>query len=255
MGLFLLRCAVRKMWKSHSLYAAILRTDLFFRFIRPIHPMRVWRSVQVRSRGMLQRPNDVSEARPKGARERILQSAYRLFSSRGTSQVGIDTILADSGCAKASLYKHFRSKEELVLAFLEMREDVWTHDWLEAEVRKRTAEPAERLLAIFDVFDEWFRKRDYEGCGFINILLECEMNSPIHRAAARHLANIRSIVSGFAQDAGLERPQQFSEMWHILMKGSIISAYEGNREAAGAARTAAEAALAAWPRKAQPAVA
>ncbi|AJE48677.1 TetR/AcrR family transcriptional regulator [Celeribacter indicus] len=197
----------------------------------------------------------MSEGRSRGARDRILRSAYRLFSSRGTNQVGIDTILADSGCAKASLYKHFGSKDELVLAFLEMREDIWTRDWLEAEVRKRSADPVERLLAVFDLFDEWFHKRDYEGCAFINVLLECEMNSPIHRAAARHLGNIRSIISGFAQDAGLERPQQFSEMWHILMKGAIISAYEGNREAARSARIAAEAAILAWPRKTQSAVA
>ncbi|TWI90642.1 TetR family transcriptional regulator, partial [Gemmobacter caeni] len=120
-------------------------------------------------------------------RERILRTAYRLFSSRGVTQVGIDLILAESGSAKASLYKHFKSKEELVLAFLEMREDLWTRNWLETEVRNQSADPRERLLAIFDVFDKWFRRRDYEGCAFVNILLESEVNSPVHRAAARHL--------------------------------------------------------------------
>lgn len=181
-------------------------------------------------------------------RDRILCTAYRLFSSRGVTQVGIDLILAESGSAKASLYKHFKSKEELVLAFLEMREDLWTRNWLETEVRKRTADPQERLLAIFDVFDGWFRRRDYEGCAFVNVLLESEVNSPVHRAAARHLLNIRNFVHGLAQDAGLDDPQGFAETWHFLMKGSIVSAYEGDRNAARRARTAGEALLASWPR-------
>lgn len=181
-------------------------------------------------------------------RERILRTAYRLFSSRGVTQVGIDLILAESGSAKASLYKHFKSKEELVLAFLEMREDLWTRNWLETEVRNQSADPRERLLAIFDVFDKWFRRRDYEGCAFVNILLESEVNSPIHRAAARHLLNVRNFVRGLAQDAGLADPQAFAETWHFLMKGAIVSAYEGNRNAACRARTAGEALLRTWDR-------
>ncbi len=183
-------------------------------------------------------------------RDRILRTAYRLFSSRGVTQVGIDLILAESGSAKASLYKHFKSKEELVLAFLEMREDLWTRNWLETEVRKRSADPQERLLSIFDVFDAWFRRRDYEGCAFVNVLLESEVNSPVHRAAARHLLNIRNFVGGLAQDAGLDDPQAFAETWHFLMKGSIVSAYEGDRNAARRARRAGEALLATWVRAA-----
>ncbi|PTX42780.1 hypothetical protein, partial [Gemmobacter caeni] len=93
-----------------------------------------------------------------------------------------------------------------------------------------------------------FRRRDYEGCAFVNILLESEVNSPVHRAAARHLLNIRNFVRGLAQDAGLADPQAFAETWHFLMKGAIVSAYEGDRNAACRARTAGEALLRSWDR-------
>lgn len=188
------------------------------------------------------------DAKTSKVRDRIMHTAYRLFSSRGISQVGIDTILAESGAAKASLYKHFKSKEDLVLAFLEMREDLWTRGWLETEVRSATSDPDNRLLAIFDVFDTWFRRRDFEGCAFVNVLLESEVNSPVHRAAARHLATIRHFLRVLAQDAGLERPEEFAEVWHFLMKGSIVSAYEGERLSAVKARGAGESILNSWPR-------
>src|SRR5258706_8349960 len=92
-------------------------------------------------------------------RERLLDAAYELFATKGIGQVGIDTILAKSGCAKASLYSNFDSKVDLAIAFLDRREAVWTRGWLEAEVKRRASTPDKRLLAIFDVFDGWFRKR------------------------------------------------------------------------------------------------
>src|SRR6185437_1217897 len=106
------------------------------------------------------------------ARERILESAYDLFSTKGVRAVGIEEVIERAAVAKATLYRHFPSKDELVLAFLRKREVVWTHGWVEAEARKRGATPEEQLLAIFDLFDEWFHRTDFEGCSFINVLLE-----------------------------------------------------------------------------------
>src|SRR3954452_2395560 len=113
-----------------------------------------------------------TQLRGDGARERILSAAYDLFSRRGVRAVGIDAIIAQSGVARMTLYRHFASKEQLVLAYLERREELWTRRWLQAEVEQRASDPAERLLAIFDVFDAWFRREDFEGCAFINIMLE-----------------------------------------------------------------------------------
>lgn len=182
-------------------------------------------------------------------RERLLDAAYNLFATNGVSQVGIDTILAKSGCAKASLYSNFQSKVDLAVAFLERREAVWTRAWLEAEIKRRASDPERRLLAIFDVFDGWFRKRDFEGCSFINVLLESKADSPVHRAAAVHLSKIRAIVRALAADADLREPDKFAQAWHMLMKGSIVSACEGNRNAAREAKRAARLVLDGWPRK------
>jgi AcrR family transcriptional regulator len=167
------------------------------------------------------------------ARQRILLSAYDLFARRGVRAVGIDEVIERAGVAKATLYRHFPSKQALVLAFLELREALWTHEFVEAEARRRGSTPEEQLLAIFDVFDGWFRADNFEGCSFINILLEtADREEPIGRACAVYLQNIRSILRTLAEEAGLRDPEAFAHSWHILMKGSIVAAGEGDREAA-----------------------
>jgi AcrR family transcriptional regulator len=168
-----------------------------------------------------------------GARQRILDTAYDLFSQHGVRSVGVDRIVAESGVAKMSLYRHFPSKDELVLSFLQEREERWTRDWLGAEVERRAASPAERMLAIFDVFGEWFQLAEFEGCSFINVLLEFDDRaSAVRQASAGHLRNIRSFVSGLAADAGAPDPDAIAHKWHILMKGSIVAAGEGDLLAA-----------------------
>ncbi len=196
--------------------------------------------------------NDPSRHTPErsktDARQKILGAAYNLFATQGVAQVGVDRVIAKSGCAKASLYNQFGSKEGLAMAFLDRREEIWTRNWLQNEVMCRADAPADRLLAIFDIFDEWFRRTDFEGCSFINVLLETEHNSPVNRHAAAHLVKIRDILHGFAEEAGLADVERFTQVWHMLMKGSIVSAGEGNRSAALDARVAGEILLAGWPR-------
>ena len=184
------------------------------------------------------------------ARERLLDAAYDLFSRRGVGQVGVEAIVDQSGCAKSSLYNNFESKQALAIAFLEQREQKWTHGWLEAEVMRRADTPEERLLAIFDVFDEWFRTPGFEGCSFINVLLESDRGDAVREACATHLANIRKIIHRLAVQAGLKEPTRFAHAWHMMMKGSIVTAGEGHAPAAKIAQRAARMVLESWPRKA-----
>ena len=193
--------------------------------------------------------NRHQEVRP---RERLINAAYDLFSKDGVSQVGIDTILDRSGCAKASLYSNFKTKVGLAIAFLERREAVWTRGWLASEIKRRAKTPEGQLLAIFDVFDGWFHKRSFEGCSFINTLLESKGDSPVRKAAAIHLAKIRAIVRSLAKEANLREPEKFAQAWHMLMKGSIIAAGEGNRNAARDATCAARLVLVGWERNSKP---
>ena len=177
------------------------------------------------------------------ARGRILEAAYHLFSRRGIRAVSVEDLLEEAGVSRATFYRQFRTKDDLVLAFLQRREQRWTSDFVEAEARRRGSAPRERLLAIFDVFDEWFHKDDFEGCSFINVLLETsDLEHPVRKASADHLEYIRSVVRGLAEEAGMSEPdaETFAHSWHILMKGSIIAAGEGDTGAAKRARSMGE---------------
>ena len=118
--------------------------------------------------------------------------------------MGVDRIIAESGAAKMTLYRNFASKDELILAFLQRREERWTRAWLQAEAEARADTPAGRLLAIFDVFGEWFAREDFEGCSFINVMLEiADPEHPVHQASVKHLAAIRAYVADLAEQAGV----------------------------------------------------
>jgi AcrR family transcriptional regulator len=182
------------------------------------------------------KPNPMAEPT---VTERILETAHELFSRRGIRDVGIDEIIERAGVAKATLYRHFASKDHLVIAFLERREQRWTVEFVEAEARRRGATPEEQLLAIFYAFDEWFRREDFEGCSFINTLLEMGPTHPAGQASIHHLENIRSLVRHFAEGAGLPEAESFAESFQILMQGAIVSAARGDLDAADRARAMA----------------
>src|SRR4051794_37233380 len=170
-------------------------------------------------------------------RERVLETAYRLFSKHGTRVVGVDRIIAESGVAKMTLYRNFASKDDLILAFLELREERWTRRWLQESVARRASTPAQGLLEIFDVFGEWFARDDFEGCSFINVMLELDdPGSPVRRESVRQLSEIRGFIGALAREAGVHEADAFARQWHILMKGCIVAAAEGDRQAGTRAR-------------------
>jgi AcrR family transcriptional regulator len=181
-----------------------------------------------------------SDAPSGDARERIVSTAYDLFSRHGVRAIGIDRIIAEAGIAKMTLYRHFQSKDDLVVAVLERREEVWLRGWLEGELEKRAGAPKDRLMLIFDLFDEWFRREDYEACLFTNSLLESkDGTSPIGAAAIKGLTSVRLFLRQLAEEAGVHDPEGFAEKWQLLMLGSIIAAAAGVPDAAQRARDVA----------------
>jgi AcrR family transcriptional regulator len=185
-------------------------------------------------------PVDGSAAALADARERTLLTAYELFRSHGLAAIGVDRIVAEAGVAKTTLYRHFRSKEELVLAVLNRHEQVWTRGWLERVSMDggRTAEA--KILAIFDAFDEWFRQDAYRGCLFTNVSIEMRANSgPLGAASAARLRDIREFIASLAEEAGVADPVELATRIQILLLGAIIQALNGN---AGAAKSAREVA-------------
>jgi AcrR family transcriptional regulator len=173
-------------------------------------------------------------------RQRILDAAYDLFSRRGIRDVGIDELIEAAGIAKATLYRHFTSKDDLVEGFLQERERRWTFGFVAAGAREAADTPEGQLLAIFDVFDRWFHDADFDACAFINTLVEMRPGHRLGRASITHLRHIRDFVEGLATEAHLDDPKGFAHSWHILMKGSIIAATEGDALAAQRARLMAE---------------
>lgn len=175
--------------------------------------------------------------RSRSGRDRVLDAAYGLFSRSGVRAIGVDTITAEADVAKMTLYRNFATKNDLAIAFLALREERWTKGWVQAEVLRRAETPAERLLTIFEIFSEWFAREDFEGCAFITSLLEFEDRAdPVRAACVAHLATIRAFVCELATAAGVEDPEWFAGQWHILMKGSIVAAHEGDETAARKAR-------------------
>jgi AcrR family transcriptional regulator len=167
------------------------------------------------------------------ARERVLETAYELFCHHGLQAVGVDRITTEAGVAKMSLYANFGSKEELVVAVLKRREELWTSEWLEHEVNRRGQTGEARLLAIFDVFDEWFRRDDYESCLFMNTLFEAHGRaSRLGAESVTRLENVRSLVRGLAEEAGVRDADGFSRQYQMLMTGSITAAAAGDLKAA-----------------------
>jgi len=181
------------------------------------------------------RPDVTMRAAP--ARERILTAAYELFRGRGIRAVGTDEVIERAGVARATLYRHFATKNDLVLAVLQRREELWTHGLIEEQSRQRGNTPEEQLLAIFDVLHDWFQLRDgYEGCSFINVLLELGADHPAGRASIGHIDHVRDIVRHRAAAVGLADVEGFASSCHILMKGAIILAAVGDLDAALRAR-------------------
>ncbi len=94
--------------------------------------------------------------------------------------------------AKATFYRHYRSKNVVVLAFLSQRDELWTVNQIVAGARSRGTTPTQQLLAILDVFGDWFLREDFEACSFINVILEMGPSHPLGRSGIDYLARIRT---------------------------------------------------------------
>ena len=176
-------------------------------------------------------------AKTRTGHERILAAAYELFSHSGVRAVGVDAITELAGVAKMTLYRNFKGKNELAMAFLERCEERWLTEWVRAETQARATSPAQRLLVVFDIFTEWFAGDEFDGSPFITSLLEFEdRDDPVRQACVRHLANVREYFCELATAAGVAEPERFAAQWHIIVHGSIVAAHEGDLDAAMKAR-------------------
>jgi len=161
---------------------------------------------------------------PHTPRDRILEVASKLFYQNGIRAVGIDTIIAQSDVAKMTFYKHFKSKELLVLEFLKRRDELW-RAWFESTVYRLAPKTEDRPLAIFDALEERFSRKDFRGCAFINTMVEMADGDHIaHQAAAEHKLKVRKIIRSLLSEAGVKKPEELAKAFLLLIDGAIVTA-------------------------------
>jgi len=180
------------------------------------------------------------KASPSRRRARLLETAWRLFYRDGYRTVGIDTLLAEANVAKMTLYNHFSSKDELIVAVIKKRsEEILTE--LAATVEATGKSPKLRLLAVFDFLEVLFGSRDFSGCAFIRAISEYpDTNHPIHRAAWAHKCAVRKMLVRLAEEAGAKNPAALADNLRLLIDGALVAAHAtGEITPAKTARSAA----------------
>jgi AcrR family transcriptional regulator len=201
--------------------------------------------IMPRNARLSQGPPSPRAAFGDGPRERLLRAANELFYTRGIRNVGIDEVIVAAGVAKASLYTHFRSKDELVAEYVRRRDASW-RSWFRESVSARASTPLERLLAVFDVLAEWLASPGFRGCAFQNASIElADSAHPARAAAAANKRAVRSYLDELAREAGFADPRALADQLALVAEGAIVTALMlGRAETTPVARSARAAASA-----------
>jgi AcrR family transcriptional regulator len=178
----------------------------------------------------------------KSGRDRLLDTAIDLFYRHGFNAVGLDQVIDAVGVTKTTFYKHFESKDELMVEAVRRRDQWEKQAWARA-VRQRVGDdPRAQLLALFDVLHEWFTAPDFGGCIFINTAAEFpNPHDPVHQAAAAYKRGNREAWCESAKAAGASDAETFTDQYTVLVEGTLIlRQVHGRNDAALVARQLAE---------------
>lgn len=173
--------------------------------------------------------------------EKILLAASELFYSQGVRATGVDAIAKAANTTKMSLYKYFPSKDDLVIAFLRKRDEDFRM-WFVGQVDEKADSPKEKLLAIFDVLNEWMAIPEFRGCAFINAAAEFPLEgNPVHQVSAEFYDKFRCYIADLARQCGSQYPESLALQLSLLIEGAIVS--EQMKRHSGAAGQARQAAI------------
>jgi AcrR family transcriptional regulator len=181
------------------------------------------------------------------ARDRLLRTAEELFYAQGTRATGVDQILEVSGVGRASFYRHFPSKDDLVVAVLQRR-----REWFRTGIKPRVAALGGHPLDVFDVLAQRLEETGYRGCAFLNTMVEIpDPANPAHREAVEHKEEVRAYFAELLAAHGY-RDDEHEVSRRLLMLydgGSVTGLRERSPRAAADARAVAEVLLANAPRE------
>jgi len=179
------------------------------------------------------------------AREKILATAFRLFYAHGLRAAGIDTIIAESGVAKATFYKYFPAKDDLILAYLEHVDGVWSGQ-LHTAAEAAGPDPARQLVGLFDALTTACRRDGYRGCAFINAAAESPSGTRVHERTVAHKQSILAWITELAEEAGARNPEVLARSLTLILDGGLASGVlDADPAAAAAAKATAEQLVAA----------
>jgi AcrR family transcriptional regulator len=182
----------------------------------------------------------MSTKRSSLAKERILETADRLFYQNGIRAVGIDRIIAEAEVAKMTLYTYFPSKDDLIVAVLHYREEK-VLEFFRSAMERHTRRTRDRLRAFFAALAEWFEAPGFRGCAFQNTALE--LADPGHAGTLfvrDHKKRFREQLRGFVEEAVGRAAAKVAPAIALLVEGAIVTAViHGTAESAGVARDAA----------------
>lgn len=177
-------------------------------------------------------------------RDELVREALEIFYREGFHATGMDRLVAETGISKTTMFKHFRSKEELILAVLRLRDQNF-RNWLFRRMGE-AGEPRDQLLAMFDALGEWFKEPGFRSCMFIKAASEYpDPGSPIHAQAAEHKRLLFLQLERIASQAHARDPAALARALLLLKEGAIVTAHLGHEaDPAGDAKSVASALIA-----------
>jgi AcrR family transcriptional regulator len=156
--------------------------------------------------------------------DHLLKTALRLFNQHGYHATGVDLIIAEAGVAKTTLYRHFETKEDLILAALKRRDEE-ARDAMRAFVEQRASDPVERLLLTFDFLETLFRDERFSGCIFVSAAGEHKDTvNPVFRAAVMHKRLVLAYFEELTHAARFAEPKRIAAEINLLHEGAIAVA-------------------------------
>ena len=157
-------------------------------------------------------------------REHLINTTIDLFCEHGYHATGIDRIIDKAGVSKKTLYTHFRSKEELIIAALRQHDGLFRNNFMR-QVDQLAKTPQKKLLAIFDVAESWFSQKKFFGCMFINVIGEySEKDSPIRDICMQFKRLMRNYIRDLCVQAGAEEPDILADRLALLFEGAVVTA-------------------------------
>jgi AcrR family transcriptional regulator len=156
-------------------------------------------------------------------RDRILRTASTLFYQRGVRAVGVDLVVEEAGVAKTSLYRHFRTKDDLIAAFLEREDEDFWNSWSRVTELHKT-DPVGELEAHLDWIAERVGRPNYRGCPQLNVAAEFpDSDHPARRVASAHKRELRQRLKGIAERLRVKRPDELAGQLSLLINGAFVS--------------------------------